>query len=249
MFPLRHLRSEFWSHPTGLPPVVIPAFNNPTYCRGMIAQLRTLGLRNIVILDNASDLPAMVSFLREVEGEARIVRLRRNMGPKVFARNPLIYRALPEIFCVTDPDLRFSAALPPDWLDVLKGMTDRFGMGKAGFALDISAPERFIDRTVRFQGRDWRIEEWEAQFWRERLGETTGGDPIFRGDIDTTFAVYNKRHFDPGKGFYRAVRVAGRFTCQHIPWYRDESLPPVEDAHYRKSQRHSWYAGEGPDGR
>ncbi len=41
--------------------------------------------------------------------------------------------------------------------------------------------------------------------------------------------------------FLRAVRVGGNFTCRHLPWYRDNRLPPEEEAFYRSTARDSFY--------
>jgi alpha-acetolactate decarboxylase len=63
---------------------------------------------------------------------------------------------------------------------------------------------------------------------------------VYNAAIDTTFALYNKHYFDPSN-FYCAVRVAGRFTYRHLPWYRD-SLPPAEELTvYRQTQKYSYY--------
>jgi hypothetical protein len=58
--------------------------------------------------------------------------------------------------------------------------------------------------------------------------------------IDTTFAVYNKKYFRRDAPF-EAVRVAGLFTCRHLPWYRDSRLPLQEEEFYRRTARVSTY--------
>jgi hypothetical protein len=62
----------------------------------------------------------------------------------------------------------------------------------------------------------------------------------YKARIDTTFALYNKRYFDPQEPL-EAIRVAGRFTCRHLPWYRDSGLTTAEEAQYRASQKFSLY--------
>ena len=58
-------------------PVLIPAFNNPTYLRKMIEQLRGVGLPNIIVVDNGSDYPPFLDYLDSLEGKLRIVRLEK----------------------------------------------------------------------------------------------------------------------------------------------------------------------------
>jgi hypothetical protein len=41
-------------------PIFIPTFNNITYLRMMVDQLKRLGLHNIIIIDNASDYPPLL---------------------------------------------------------------------------------------------------------------------------------------------------------------------------------------------
>ena len=75
---------------------------------------------------------------------------------------------------------------------------------------------------------------------------TKQGDPIYWANIDTTFAVYNKRFFRRGD-FYSALRFDGRFAAQHLPWYLDSRLPGDRDKeeYYRTTvNTHSWYFGD-----
>jgi hypothetical protein len=47
----------------------------------------------------------------------------------------------------------------------------------------------------------------------------------------------------------RALRFAGTFTCQHLPWLRSFTLPREEQEFYRKTNAHSYYlpnADAGP---
>jgi glycosyltransferase involved in cell wall biosynthesis len=89
-------------------PVLIPTFNNPTYLRLMLKQLATRGMRNVIVVDNASDAPDMLALLTEAEADAKVVRLSENRGPRDIIGNDASFRLLPEIFCVTDPDIVFN---------------------------------------------------------------------------------------------------------------------------------------------
>src|SRR5690606_15883048 len=135
-----------------------------------------------------------------------VVREAQNRGPRHVFEDPAAYALLPDKFCVTDPDLAFNPALPNDFLAQLAALTERERIGKAGFALDIADPDRMQQGTFRIGEGRYRIWEWEAQFWRHPLAPASGGDPVYEAPIDTTFALYNKRHFDPAN-FLAAVRV------------------------------------------
>ena len=224
-------------------PILIPAFNNPSYCRMMVDQLWALGHRRIMLIDNASTSADMQRLLTALETEIQVIRLSRNRGPKYFAQNWFFYLRLPPVFCVTDPDIRFNPRLPQNFLATLLNLTRQYRIGKAGFALNIQDHDEFRDITIQFKGKSYDIFSWESQFWQEKLGATKGGDPIFRADIDTTFALYNKQFFKRKKaGFYQALRVGGDFTARHLPWYREAAIDAAEERAYAASQKFSWYA-------
>ena len=67
---------------------------------------------------------------------------------------------------------------------------------------------------------------------------------MYRADLDTTFALYDKAFFNSNR-FMEAVRVAGHFTCRHLPWYREKELPEEEECFYRATQRFSYYLCTG----
>jgi hypothetical protein len=223
-------------------PIFIPAFNNPTYVRNMVNQLRTRRLRNIVVIDNASTSGAMRELLGSDFG-ATVVRLERNEGPTHVFMDEENFRLLPEFFCVTDPDLELNPHLPEDFLAILAGLTERFQVGKAGFSLDISEPDAMHAGTFPNGGGMYTITEWEQQYWRDPIAELEGIGTVYRATIDTTFAVYNKKFLNR-EYHYAAVRVAGSFTCKHLPWYRTTIVPAEEEAEYRTSERFSSYLKE-----
>lgn len=206
-------------------------------------QLWGLGHRRIMLIDNASTSAEMQQLLASMESQVQVIRLRRNLGPKYFARHWWFYIRLPPVFCVTDPDIHFNQNLPADFMETLLALTQEYRIGKAGFALNIQDHHEFRDITLNFKGKSYDIVSWESQFWQEKIGVTKGGDPIFRADLDTTFALYNKKFFLRKKaGFYRALRVGGNFTARHLPWYRESVIGAAEERAYAASQKFSWYA-------
>jgi hypothetical protein len=223
-------------------PIFVPAFENPTYVRNMIDQLTARHLTNIIVVDNASSSAEMRALLDGDLG-ATVVRLSSNRGPRHILLDDDIYFSLPPLFCVTDPDLELNPELPNDFLAKLVTLTERFQIGKAGFSLDISEPSRMRQERFDMDGIRYKITEWEQQFWTNPVGELDGIGTIYRATIDTTFAVYNKKYFRR-ETYQDAVRVAGSFTCRHLPWYLETDLPEEEERMYRESSRHSFYQGK-----
>lgn len=145
-------------------PILIPTFNNVTYLRRMIEQLKAYKLRNIIVIDNASTLPDMFMYLDEIEHEATVVKLNYNDGPRAPFLNPENYARLPDIFCITDPDLVFNEALPKEFMFSLINATEILKVGKAGFAIDISEPELMSEKALakqHFDGQhNYGLIEW-----------------------------------------------------------------------------------------
>lgn len=222
-------------------PVLVPCFNNPSHCAGMLNQLQRLGMRNITFVDNASTSPEMAAWLEAAEKMVKVIRLDENPGPRLSIFTERNLAVLPRYFCVTDPDLVLNPALPRDFLAELVMLTHKYEVGKVGMALDISRRHAFHQGKFEIGGERYRIWEWEEQFWTKPLGETSGGDRVFEASVDTTFALYDQKYFE-SEDFLTAVRVAGRYTAQHLPWYAESSVPVAEAAFYARHQKHSYYA-------
>ena len=232
-------------------PVLIPAFNNPTYVEGMVGQLlRFPGLRPVVLDNGSSFAPALALYERWLaEGLAPdrvfLVMLGENVGPRAIWQDGGLLGMLPRHFCVTDPDLALNPNLPRDFPVTLARVAAQFCTGKVGFALSLEDRHLMVDSPFRHAGGWKQIWESEAVHWQHPLPGRGIAEPLFRAEIDTTFALYDKNYFDPARPF-EAIRVAGRFTARHLPWYRDTGLPAEEESFYRKAAEYSYYMGDRP---
>lgn len=185
-------------------------------------------------MDGGSTDARTRKVLRQLGAGCKVITLPDNPGPRFFFEHRPFYRALPEKFVVTDPDLEFNQALPKDFLSTLAQLTNEFGVGKAGFALSIDGP--LLDDEF-FMGKKWTtIKDWESQFWTQPLPNSLDVE-AFDAPIDTTFALYDKR-FLRRKDFFKAIRVAGPYSAKHLPWFSDN--PIMEDpADKTLSSKHS----------
>lgn len=217
--------------------IFIPTFNNPTYLRTMVDQLHARDLTNIIVVDNASTTRKMRALLDSDFG-VTVIRLTQNLGPHHIFLDDTNYASLPELFCVTDPDLELNPELPEDFLAQLVSLTERFKIGKAGFSLDISDPASMRDERITIHGVRHTIWDWERQYWTDPIGELAELGTVYRARVDTTFAVYNKTYFRR-ENHDDAVRVAGVFTCRHLPWYRETGIPATEEETFRATTRFS----------
>lgn len=201
--------------PVQNPLVLIPCFENTDFVAQCLKQLAKMGLSHPLLLDGGSESPGMVSLLSDQKLRDKTIILPGNPGPKWFFEDENFYNHLPEVFCVTDPDLVFNKLMPKNFLHVLLSLTEEFKIGKAGLALDIDSG--VCDERFFYGDQFLTIRDWEAQFWSAPL-VSRSGERVFRADIDTTFALYNKKYFRKDVP-NAAVRVAGPFSAKHIPWF------------------------------
>jgi hypothetical protein len=232
--------SDLLSHFQSRIPIIVPTYNNPTYTRNMVRQLINLDVTDIIVIDNNSGSDEMDDLLRYLSDTVSVIRLDDNKGPHHVFLDDSVFEALPQVFCVTDPDLAFNLKMPSDFLSTLLYLTEKFAIGKAGLALDISDQEAMRLEKANHGGREYHIWEWEAQFWDKMIDTLSDGSDVYLADVDTTFALYNKKFFSRSN-FYKSLRVAGNYTSIHLPWYQDNGMKSNEDSTYRATQKFSYY--------
>jgi len=125
---------------------------------------------------------------------------------------------MPDKFILTDPDLEFNSNLPIHFIEELVALSNIYKSNKIGFALDISEPNKMYT-GIYHNNKD--ICAWEAQFWSNKIPNSEY--ELYIANIDTTFCLINKRNTGNN------IRVAGRFTAKHLPWYIDNQIFNVHD--------------------
>ena len=215
-------------------PIVIIAFNNPTYVRQMVVRCRRLS-PDVRVFDNGSTFPGMVALLDQLDGESgvSVYRLPVNHGHLVVEK---LQQVLPPQYVQTDPDLLLPDGMTSDTLLVLADLGLRHGVYKAGVALDVSETDALWQSPLYFHGLS--IVDWEQQYWQRRYPDTLGLE-IYDAFIDTTFAVVTSANHRRRLVSECCLRLAGpSFTAKHLPWYRQPVLvvPDDELAHFRRTQ-------------
>jgi hypothetical protein len=214
-------------------PVFIIGYNQVTYIKNMVNQLEKY-TSDITVIDNKSFFQPLRDYY-EKEFKYTLLRQNANYGCWVWNR-PEIQKLAGDLFILTDPDLRFNPKLPDDFIEQLLAVSNYFEANRVGFALLIDADD--IRTDVFLYGKS--IKQWERRFWRERL--IYPPDPaleLYDADIDTTFCLINKRHRE-GR-----IRVAGDFTCVHIPWHKgfEKDLSEGEFTSYQKGNNSTNFWG------
>ena len=226
-------------------PIVIPTFNTVSYLKFMIDQLEDRGWTNIIVADNNSTYPPMIEYLNSLADRHNVVLMGDNFGPRIFTENKKICSSMPKYFIVTDPDLILNEDMPLTAINKMRRMLDTYNVSKVGLAIDIDSPE---ERDRFFDAR--QIDIWERRYWIKKIDIYPEVDDLYAAPIDTTFCLYNRDKFlseidqVPGRMTCNtsALRVAGRFTCRHMGWWKDQPLTEEEHEFYKNS--HTWSSTE-----
>ena len=196
-------------------PIIVVCHNNYKYVQNTLLQIERINphyMKQVHIMDSKSTDPDTIAFLRAVS--VPVIWNPTNSGPWLAPWvNADVYNSLPDRFILTDPDLQFNPELPSDFIEQMCRIADRHPCAKIGFAIDISDPDKMYNGVYESGGNT--IYEWEAQFWKDRVEDDTY--EIYRAIVDTTFSLHDKRY----DYYFNHLRVAGKFTAKHIPWYTE----------------------------
>ncbi len=220
-------------------PIIIPVFNLCSYVKNIVHQLTSRGITEFIICDNASTYPPMMKYLDELAETHRVVRFDANMGPHFCIQTPQILTMLPEYFVVTDPDLVFNINLPDNFIAEMQRVIHSHGVSKAGFALDIhKTAHKFFNKE--------QVHKWEGKYWTNKVTPSAMciSDDTYYAPVDTTFCLYKKStyvkelmYLSRGTTATSAVRIAGRFTCEHMGWWKVQPVLKEEMDYYHATQK------------
>ena len=197
-------------------PVIINNRDRLEVTRRLIDWLETAGMKNIVILDNASTYPPLLAYYETTRH--RVIRLARNIGHRALWRSPVHREFRDGYYVLTDPDVIPDEACPMDAVRVfLETMQRHPHVAKVGFGL------RIDDIPPCYALRD-DVLRWEKRFWSERFD-----DLFYRAEIDTTFALYR-----PWVQWGECLRSGPPYVARHAPWYQDSEHPSEEEIYYTR---------------
>jgi len=184
-------------------PVIINNFNRLTTTRKLAEDLSKLGYRNIHILDNASTYPPLLEWYKECPYTVK--RLDANLGNLAIYNSAYISNFNGWVV-YSDSDILLGENTPQDVVEKMIEATEKYGYLKAGLSL------RIDDLPNTDYGNKARI--WERKYWEQKLEED-----VYEAEVDTTFSII--RTDQPF--MYKALRLGGRYTAIHHPWYLDYS--------------------------
>lgn len=226
-------------------PVLIPTFNNPTYLKNMINQLKKYNLSNkTVVYDNASCYPKMIDFLNDISDEIDVVFLNKNLGPREPLQNIDIFSSFTNYFIITDPDIFINEKMPNTFIEDLKYILNKHNVSKAGLSIDISNKDIFFDYQYVLS---------EERLNYANIIDEYKGNKIYKSRyVDTTFALYSKENYfnefflsnkeKKDNCSTSSIRIAGDYSCQHPSWWKTPPIPKEELEYYAKT--HQWSTTE-----
>lgn len=219
-------------------PIIVICYNNHKYVDNIVKKIIKVNPElksSIIVMDNNSDNSNTQKYLSENVNDVIIVHNKQNNGPWVdINRNWYLYDIMPDKFILTDPDLEINENLPPDFVNILCELIDQYECSKIGFALEVKDNEKMYNDYNYFDNKS--IWQWETtHFWDETHRLKHPKYALYRGGIDTTFGLVCKTRLHSGNDFIN-IRVAGDFTCRHLPFYVDDPLFTVYDRFVYKNK-------------
>jgi hypothetical protein len=165
----------------------------------------------------------------------RILKLAENYGHGVIDKYGE-QLGVPLVFVLSDPDLELNPKMPLDAIDQLHALSVKYQRHRIGLALNIADYEQFLEVDAKL------IHDNEVPYWQNKIPDDSY--ELYVASTDTTFALHNRNFQDR---WYDNIRIAGDFTCKHLPWYHDyirKNIPKEELMEYYKNNISSGIANK-----
>lgn len=235
-------------------PFIIPNFNQLTYLRGLINQIRFYYPDNwIYVIDNGSNYEPLKKYYRQLNADTDFSGEVLSFPANDFIGNLNHFLIDPvnhfDYYVISDPDLSIHPATPPNFLEIFKTAIDVYGFHHAGFGLRVDDLPPWNPKAGWIRGDELALLNSRAtQIEHEGVGYAG-----FKAPIDTTFALYKRDNGGwsapmSGEAWGNCIRL---FELQHLPWYlskehlndemknyfatclkRDDSKPSAGRNHY-----------------
>jgi glycosyltransferase involved in cell wall biosynthesis len=194
--------------------VVINNRDRLTTTKKLVEDLLERNTQEIWIIDNASTYPPLLEWYQHVPEQVKVLR-HHNGGHLALWSLGVINNVSEEWVFYTDSDIELNPGMPKDYQRVMLEAALHYGYNKVGLALSLDdIPEHYWLRDQVLRN--------EHRWWATPLAEN-----VYVADTDTTFNL--NRKVDQ----YSSIRLAGDFTCKHVPWYVEiNNLDPEEQYYY-----------------
>jgi hypothetical protein len=204
-------------------PIIINNRNRYTFLKLMIDQLQSFGYKHIYILDNDSTYPPLLEYYKIVD--AKVILLNQNVGYRALWETNVFEQFKNKHYVYSDPDILLQHDCPKDFVYQLYIQLNKYSLKeKAGVALKIDdLPDCYKLKN--------EVLKWEHINWKNTLNEN-----VYDALVDTTLALYKPLAFGNAEEC-SAIRVAGKLTAQHLPWYDDSNHISEEELYYKNNAK------------
>lgn len=200
-------------------PVVVPVHNNHSLVVDFVEELLDLGFSDFRLIDSASTNSDTRKFLKKIENKFNVFYLDENLGPRYCIHSESYRKTLPNLYFLSDPDIRLSKSLPENFVEVLIELSIKFNIGKVGVSLKFEGEDIDLEKKTVSQKKVFDISAWESQYYNSLICFIEN-DPVYLSSIDTTFCLVNQGAFDLSNEL-KALRIGGRFESIHLPWMKE----------------------------
>lgn len=206
-------------------PVFINVFNRLGCLKKQLERLESMGIGNIILIDNNSSYPPLLKYLSD--SKYKVLRLDKNYGCYALWKAGVLEDTGYDksYYVYTDPDIVPIEECPNDLIEHLLSILEKYpGVKKAGVGLRID--------NLPDNERSKKVIEHESSFWKEPMEEG-----IYKAWVDTTFCLYR-----PGgaTGNALGVRTGYPYIAEHTPWYDDMDNLSEDNEFYKKNCNLRW---------
>ena len=229
------VRSQL-NHPYSIP-IIIISYNQLYYLQQLVEFLLNRGFSNVIIVDNYSSYPPLLSYFDSIEKHKNITihRLKENKGHLVFWNDTTLFEKYAKgFYVVTDADIVPFKNTPEHFMQYfLKLLNHYHQVTKVGFSL-------YLEDLPKTNPNCSNIKNWEQQFWKHKIKKN------FLASIDTTFALYRPNYKREESNFLHAIRTNLPYTARHGGWYIDPKNLSDEQKYYIRTANSSssWLTNE-----
>ena len=202
-------------------PIIINNRNRYSFLKQMVDQLTGFGYKNIYVLDNDSTYPPLLEYYKTAP--INVIYLKKNLGYRALWISDVFEQFRDNYYVYSDPDILLQDDCPKDFVfQLYKHLNKYSSKEKAGVALKIDdLPEHYNLRQD--------VYKWEKPNWENKLVEH-----VYDALVDTTLALYKPLAFGNAEEC-AAIRVAGKLTAKHLPWYLDSLNLSEEELYYKNN--------------
>lgn len=209
-------------------PIIINNFNRYTMLKDLVGCFEKRGYGNIYIIDNNSTYPPLLEYYNTIP--YHVFRLKENLGFMSFKKSGIYKMFRNKYYVYTDSDIFLPDSCPDDFIEFFfNELKSHKYISKVGNALRIDdLPDCYKFKT--------QVLEWESKHWENNVGNDR-----FIARIDTTIALYRPNFMVGSLCPGNHLRIAGKYTAVHRPWYLDSDNLDEEEKYYIMSAKQSTF--------